>query len=298
MPKDKKKLAGSAKRWFGAHVSSAGGFKNAAVNGRALGATAIQIHPSPPQRWNTKPYPEGYEDGFLEELPSSGIEKVFFHGVYLINLASPDPRLRTLSTDSLAHYLDLMNRIEGDGVIFHCGSLKDEPSEEAGYRRAADCIAAALEKSPGSSRLLLEVAAGSGSIVGDRLEELAEIYSMVKNKERVGFALDTQHLWASGYDIDRNLDEFMQEADKVLSFEKIWAVHVNDSLTELGSRKDRHASLGEGLIGERALKAFCNRSELEKIPMILETPALKELETAKTEVKKFADMLEQTIVHP
>ena len=285
------KKSEKAARWFGAHVSSAGGLKNAALNAKELGATAIQIHPSPPQRWNRNPYEKGYEDGFLEALPGSGVEKVFFHGVYLINLASVDEQLRILSTASLIHYLDLMDRIKGDGVIFHVGSLKDEPSEEAGYKRAAQCINTVMKNAPGNARLLLEVAAGSGSIVGDRMEELAAIYDMVEKKDRVGFALDTQHLWASGYDLKNSLDKFMKDAEKIFTFKKIWAVHVNDSLTELGSRKDRHASLGEGLIGEAALTAFCNRPELKDIPLILETPALKEMKTAKAEVKKFAGML-------
>jgi len=290
------KTASASHRWFGAHVSSAGGFKNAALNAKALGATAIQIHPSPPQRWNRNPYPEGYENEFLAALPDSGVGKVFFHGVYLINLASVQEELRNLSITSLIHYLDLMDRIKGDGVIFHVGSLKDEPSEEAGYKRAADCINTIMAKAPGKARLLLEVAAGSGSIVGDRMEELAAIYGMVKAKDRVGFALDTQHLWASGYDLKNSLDAFMRDAEKILTFKKIWAVHVNDSLTELGSRKDRHACLGEGLIGEQALTAFCNRPELKEIPLILETPALKDMESAKAEVKKLAGMLGAAIV--
>ena len=278
-------------RWFGAHVSSAGGFVNAAKNGAELGATAVQIHPSPPQRWNTNPYPDGYEDEFLKALESSGIQKVFFHGVYLINLASPDDKLRANSIRSLVHYLQLMEKIRGEGVIFHIGSLKDEPSEQVGYERAAECVNRIFDTAPGSARLLLEISAGGGKIIGDKLEELAEVYQLIDAKDRVGFALDTQHLWASGYDLRNGLEAFMNEAEKILTFKKIWAVHINDSMTALGSRRDRHANIGEGEIGEEALRAFVNHEKLRKIPLILETPALKSMDTAKAEVEKLRQLL-------
>lgn len=273
-------------------MSSAGGFVNAVINGRTLGANAIQLHPAPPQRWNTTRFSPGYEEAFLKELPTSGIAKIFFHGIYLINLATPDPRLQKLSIDSLTAHLDLMERIHGDGVIFHVGSLKDEPSEEEGYRRAAECINKTVAAVPGTARLLLEVAAGSGSIIGDRLEELAAIYEQVEHKERVAFALDTQHLWASGYDIANGLEGFIEDTDRLLGLERVVAIHVNDSMTTLGSRRDRHANLGEGTIGLEALSRFINHPALARIPMILETPALKEMETAKDELERLRSVIE------
>jgi apurinic endonuclease APN1 len=274
------------KRYFGAHVSAAGGLVNSLRNGRELNINTIQIHPAPPQRWNSKPYAAGIEDKFLAEREKSGVEKVFFHAIYLINLANPDPQQFHLSKLSLQHHLDLSQRISGDGVIFHVGSAKDQESDESGFERAADGVNWILENTPGKGRLIMEVAAGSGKIIGDRLEELQYIYDRIEDKARVGFALDSQHLWASGYDLQNDLEDFVKNVEKAFSLEKVWAFHLNDSKTELGSRKDRHENLGDGLIGKDALSALINHKKFLAVPFILETPGLKDLEGAATEVEK------------
>lgn len=273
-------------RFLGAHVSCSGGFEKAIENAEFLGINTFQVHPSPPQRWNSSPYPAGFEKAFLAAKERSGVKKVFFHAIYLINLASPEARNFSLSKNSLLHYLDLSARIDGDGVIFHSGSLKDAPDESSGLARVAEGINWVMERAPKSARLIIEVAAGSGAVIGDRLEELAQIYSQVEDKSRVGFGLDTQHMWASGYDLRGDLDNVIRQIESVLSFEKVWSVHLNDSKTELGSKKDRHENLGDGLIGEQALRQFLNHPKLKSIPFILETPALKDLATAKPEVEK------------
>jgi len=131
----------------------------------------------------------------------------------------------------------------------------------------------------------MEVAAGGGNVIGDRMEELATIYSFINNKARVGFALDTQHLWASGYDLINDLDNIIAQVERNFGFDLIGAIHLNDSKTELGSRKDRHENLGQGLIGKVALEKFVNHPKLRHIPFILETPALKAMETAPAEVQ-------------
>ncbi len=279
------------KRYFGAHVSSSGGFENAIRNAEALGVNTIQVHPSPPQRWNTAPYPIDYERAFIEARAKSSVERVFFHGVYLINLASIDPALRQRSHTSLVHYLDLSARISGDGVIFHVGSMKDWPSERDGFIQVASVIDGILADSDPASRLILEVAAGAGSIIGDRLEELAEIFELVKDKNRVGFALDSQHLWASGYDLRGELESVLEAVRAQFTLEKVWAIHLNDSMTALASRRDRHENLGDGLIGEEALRALFGHPWLSNIPFILETPALKDIDTAKVEVEKLRGWL-------
>ncbi|MCI5065308.1 deoxyribonuclease IV [bacterium] len=276
---------------FGAHVSVAGGFENGIKNAEELGVTAIQVHPSPPQRWNRKAYPAGYEDAFLEAQKNSSVARVFFHAIYLVNLVTPDPEKLEKAKDSLCHYLDLADRINGAGVIVHVGSLKDEPDEMKGYRRAAAAIDEIFSRTPGKARLILEVAAGAGRVVGSRTKELSTIFSEVKDTERLGFGLDTQHMWASGYDFQNNLDDIMEEIEQEFTFDKVWCVHLNDSKTELASKKDRHENIGEGLIGEEALTAFLSREELAPIPVILETPALKEMETAKAEVDHLRALL-------
>ncbi len=281
-----------SKRFFGCHVSASGGLENALKNGETLGVNTIQIHPSPPQRWNFKPFAEGIETAFMERKPASCVQQVFFHGIYLINLANPDPKQFTSSKTSLYHDLELSARIGGQGVIFHVGSMKHQEDESVGLRQAAEGINWIMDKTKGGARLLLEVAAGSGQVIGDKMEELSEIYSHVEQKDRVGFALDTQHMWASGYDIRNDPEGVIKNIESAFTIEKVWAIHLNDSKTALASKTDRHANLGEGEIGWDALKKFVNHPKLKQIPFILETPALKEIETAKVEVGRLEELIE------
>lgn len=278
-------------KYLGAHVSAAGGLENALGAAMELKINAIQVHSSPPQRWNTKPYPKGYEASYMELLPESKVEKVFFHGIYLINLATPSEDKQALAEMSLRFYLDLQERIGGSGVIFHLGSLKDEPDEKVGLKRVASGINRVLEKQKGKSRLILEVAAGSGRVVGAKLSDLKIVYDQVEDKSRVGFGLDTQHLWASGYDIKDSYQAVMKEIDETLSIDKVWSIHLNDSKTALGSKIDRHENLGDGLIGNEALATMVNDPRLQEIPFILETPALKDMEGSAREVAKMRAMV-------
>jgi deoxyribonuclease-4 len=273
-------------RYFGAHVSCAGGLANAAKAAIQLEINTIQVHPSPPQRWNSQPFSEGVEEEFNKLRDGSCLEQVFFHAIYLINMATPDPQKFHLAKTSLLNYLELSARIKGAGVIFHVGSMKDQPDEATGYDRVVSGINWVLERAPQESRLIMEVAAGSGSIIGDRLEELALIYSQLERKELVGFGLDTQHIWASGYDIRNDLEGVVAQVEGQLGLDKVWSIHLNDSKTECASKKDRHENLGEGLIGLEALERFFMHPKFRDIPFILETPALESIDGARSEVDK------------
>jgi deoxyribonuclease-4 len=279
------------KRYLGAHVSCAGGLANAAKAAIELNINTIQIHPSPPQRWNSQPFAAGVEDEFKRLMKGSCLEKVFFHAIYLINMATPDPQKFQLAKTSLLNYLDLSARIDGAGVIFHVGSMKDQPDEAQGYDRVVAGLNWVLERAPENSRLIMEVAAGSGNIIGDRVEELALIYSQLERKALVGFGLDTQHMWASGYDLVNDHESVIAIVDRELSLDKVWSIHMNDSKTECGSKKDRHENIGDGLIGAKALERIFNHPKLRQIPFILETPALESLEGARTEVDKLLAFL-------
>lgn len=281
------------KRFFGCHVSSSGGLENALINGDALGVNTIQLHPSPPQKWNSKPYPKGFEDKYLEVKKTSKVEKVYFHAIYLINLANPDPQKFHLSKISLVHYLDLCNRISGNGVIVHVGSLKDQEDEDTGLKQVADGIKWVLSECNGESKLLLEVAAGSGKVIGARLEQLERVCDLAGNPSRIGFALDTQHLWASGYNVAEDLEGLVSSIDKHFGINNVQVCHINDSMVDCNSRKDRHQNLGEGKIGKEALTRFINHPKLLSIPMLLETPNLKDMETAATEVERFRKIITQ-----
>lgn len=278
-------------RYFGAHVSVAGGLEKAVEATIALNINTVQVHPTPPQKWNSKPVPAGAEANFLNARPSSPLKKIFFHGIYLINLATAERAKAKLAVLSLANDLDLLARISGDGVIFHVGSAKSAVSLDEGLISAAGLIDEALAESPDNSRLILEVAAGSGQIIGSKVEELTRIYENVKQKDRVGFGLDSQHLWASGYDLRNDLAGCVSTIVKAFGKNKIWSLHLNDSMTALGSKKDRHANLGEGEIGSEALSELINHPDLVDVPVILETPGLKAPDTAKIEVEKLREMI-------
>lgn len=279
------------KRYFGCHVSVSGGLANGILNGTTLGVNTIQIHPSPPQRWNVKPFNQGVEAEFLELQASSEIKKVFLHAIYLINLANPDKQKVHLAKMSLVHYLDLCSRIKGEGVVFHVGSNKDQENEAEGLKQAADSINWILDQANNEASLLLEVSAGSGKVIGSRMEQLETIYSQVEQKERVKFALDTQHMWASGYDFTSELDKIVSEIDGCFGLEKVSIIHLNDSKSGLASKVDRHANLGEGQIGSVTLEKIVQHSKLTTIPLVLETPGLKDIDSAKEEVKMLRKLI-------
>lgn len=277
-------------RALGCFVSSAGGLYNIIDRGEALNVNTVMTHPAPPQRWNSQPFKQEVVDFFLErKKKGTTVENVYFHGIYLINLANPDSQKFHLSKLSIVNHLDLLNRIEGNGVIFHTGSVKDT-TEEEGYDRVVKGLNWIFENMPTETKgrkLMLECAAGSGSIVGDRFEELARIFEGVRDefKPLLGFCLDTQHMFASGYDLINDLDGVVSQIESILGLDKVRAVHFNDSKTPFASKRDRHENLGEGNITAEAMKAFLNHPKLRDLPFILETPALDQPETAKFQVE-------------
>jgi apurinic endonuclease APN1 len=146
-----------------------------------------------------------------------------------------------------------------------------------------------LEKAKGSRPLLLEVSAGAGRVVGAKLEDLARVYELTGKHERIKFALDTQHMWASGYDWKER--DILSEVDIILGLNNVACIHLNDSKSALGSKVDRHENLGVGLIGEEAIKKILRDPRVENIPFVLETPAMKDIESAKVEVERFKEMI-------
>lgn len=283
-----------ANRGLGCFVSCAGGLFNVMDRGEAAGANIIMTHPAPPQRWNSQPFKDETTDLFLErKAKGTSIERFYFHGIYLVNLANPDKQKFHLAKMSLVNHMDLLNKIDGDGVIFHTGSLNayEKGTEEKGYDRVVyglNWIFENLSTETKGRKLFLEVAAGSGSVVGDRFEELMEIYNKVdpEVQKHIGFCLDTQHMFASGYDFINDLDGVVDQIDKYLGFDKITAVHFNDSKTDLASHKDRHENLSstDAKIGEEAMKAFLNHPKLKKLDYILETPELGTPEGSKKQM--------------
>jgi apurinic endonuclease APN1 len=282
-------------RYLGAHVSVAGGLENAIVSATQLGINTIQIHPSSPQRWISKAIDSANIETFVKAQKNSPVRLVFAHGIYLMNLAQPDKQKFHLSKLSLVHYLNFMRDLasiakhyESDvvsgGVVIHVGSAIHYPTKTEALDRVLYGLNWTLEQAP-QGKLLLESSAGSGQVIGENLDDLAWLQEHAEQKERIGFALDTEHMFASGYDWT-NADDVVKQVENALPFEKVEVIHLNDSKVPCGSKKDRHENLGEGLIGETAIKSIINHPKLRSIPMVLETPRMKSTEEAKIDVDK------------
>ncbi|MCA9375085.1 deoxyribonuclease IV [Candidatus Dojkabacteria bacterium] len=286
-------------RYLGAHVSASGGLANSIKNGETLGVNSIQTMFSAPMRWALKEIPQEQIDEMAAAQKDSGVKKLLIHGIYLINLARKDKQMFHLSKMSLVSHLDALwrlekavNKIGGDlgilGLTFHPGSAKDLTPEE-GVKRISYGLNWVLDKVEGGM-LLLESSAGSGNIMGDTLEELRNMYDGVEDKGRVGYVLDTQHMFVSGYDWRNNLDDIVDQIDNVLGLENVKCFHLNDSMKPFDSHRDRHANLGEGEIGIDAIKAIVNHPRLSSIPFILETPALKTLDGSIEEMNRLKEI--------
>jgi len=284
-------------RYFGANVSSAGGHQNAIKEAEKLGINSIQTMPTAPMRWSLKEILIEQVEAFVNAQKKSGVRKLLIHCVYLINLARKHKQMFHLSKMSIATYLSYSQEIakrSGNldvlGVTFHPGSAKDLSSEE-GIKRISYGLNWILEQVPGDGMILLESSAGDGDIMGDKLEELAAMREGVEDKNRVGYVLDTQHMFVSGYDWRSDIVGVVEKIDEVLGLENVKCFHLNDSIPPFGSHKDRHANLGEGEIGISAIENIVNHPKLRNIPFILETPGLKSYDTAKKEVEKLREMV-------
>lgn len=286
--------------YLGAHVSSSGGIENAIKNGDRYDINTIQMMPTAPMRWVTKNISDESIESFLAVLKVSGIKKILVHGIYLTNLARGDKQLFHLGKMGLVVYLDFVNRAEERirkegidcdmlGVCFHPGSVKDL-SEEESLERVIYGLNWVLKEVGGTSKLLLETTAGSGNVLGDTFEELAKMRNGVDEKERIGYVVDTQHTYASGYDWVNDLGGVLKDLDLNLGLKNIKAIHLNDSMVELGSHKDRHDNLGKGKLGEDTIRKILHSKELKDIPFILETPALKSESSMREEINTLKEL--------
>jgi deoxyribonuclease-4 len=254
-------------------------------------------------RWATKDVPKEQVEAFVKAQRGSVLKKYLIHGIYLTNLARQDKQLFHLGKMSVATYLKYLedvrkmaddngNDLDIIGVTFHPGSAKDLTQEE-GVKRISEGLNWINDQVPGKQMMLLESSAGAGAIMGDTLEELAAMRDGVENKDRVGYVLDTQHMFVSGYDWQNDLEGVVKKIDSILGLELVKCFHLNDSQYEINAHKDRHANIGEGKIGEEALKEVINHPKLKNIPFILETPALKADETMGEEVKRLMSWAEE-----
>ncbi len=257
---------------LGAHVSAQGGVHTTPPRATAIGATAIQLFTKTPNQWREPSLDAGIRDAFHAALEAESLASVVSHDSYLINLASPDPVLRDRSIESFTRELERCELLGIPGVVSHPGNYIDD--RDRGLERNADAIRQALERVPGQVRIYLETTAGTGTALGRSFEELARIRDLlpVEFQGRIAYCADTCHLYSAGYDLAGGYDDVWAEWDRVIGLEHLACLHLNDSKTPFGSRRDRHELIGEGSLGPEPFRRIMRDPRFARIPKILETP--------------------------
>ena len=279
-------------KYFGAHVSAAGGVDNAPANAHAIGATAFALFTKNQRQWVAKPLTTGEIDAFRKACDTYGYrpEQILPHDSYLINLGHPE---KDALEKSRAAFLDEMQRCELlglDRLNFHPGSHLQKITEEESLDRIAESINIALDKTRGVTAVI-ENTAGQGSNLGFRFEHLRYLIDRVEDKSRVGVCIDTCHAFAAGYDLRtaEACDATFAELDRVVGFNYLKGMHLNDAMKILGSRVDRHTPLGEGMIGMECFRYIARDKRFDGIPLILETPDEARWDEEIARLKAFAE---------
>lgn len=255
------------------HLSTAGDLIGTPDRAKAMGAEVLQFFAGSPRTWRQTVYSDEKAQAFREAAQKAGIE-TFIHMLYLVAYGTANEELRAKSTKAMADMLGVADQLGVTGVITHMGSHSGLEFSEAASR-VAEALNIALEGSK-DSYLILENAAGQGSVIGDTFEELAEIYKKMGKPKRVKFCLDTCHLFASGYDVRSkdDWDKIFDDFDKLIGLENLVCMHLNDSKGELGSHLDRHENIGDGKIGNSGFEALVNHPKMKDMAGMMEVPGL------------------------
>jgi deoxyribonuclease-4 len=259
---------------FGAHMSIAGGLPLAVDRAVAHGCEALQIFSKSSSQWRARPLEAQEIRDFRRRVERAGLGSVVAHASYLINLASSAPALRAQSLEAFGIELDRAEALGLLGVVIHPGCFTTG-TEDDGMRLVAAGVRLVLRQRPRQrAMVLLEQTAGQGTSLGWRLEQLARIIEHLDGHPRVGVCLDTCHLFAAGYDLgsEAGYRETFNAFARLIGRDRLRVVHVNDSKKRLGSRRDRHEHIGQGLIGLDAFRRMVNDRRLRRVPMLLETP--------------------------
>ena len=274
-------------KFVGAHVSMSGGVENAPLNAMSIGAKAFVLFTKNQKRWEAKPFDTKTLDAWFKNLEESGIlpKHILPHDSYLINLGHPEQEKLEKSRNAFIDELERCDILGLDRLNFHPGShlvkygKKVENRDDLIYTAELECldliaesINIALDKTK-NVKAVIENTAGQGTNLGYKFEHLAHIIEKVEDKSRIGVCIDTCHMFTAGYDIRTRdaYDKTWNEFDKVVGREYLMGIHINDSKPELGSRVDRHHSLGMGEIGWDAFEYIMNDSRMDDIPLVLET---------------------------
>ena len=257
---------------IGAHVGSSGGLITAFERAQNIGAEAIQIFGAPPQMWRRRKIREEECEAFRAGMKETGIEPVFLHGPYLINLATDKPEQLTKSKDALSGDVRLASAIGASGVIFHVGSHKGAGFEKV-LPQMVNALQEVLDGTPDDAWIILENSAGQGGSVGSKFAELGAIIKEATSP-RLKVCLDTEHAYAAGYNLadPKGMDDAMSEFDREIGLAQLVAVHANDSKIELGGGVDRHENIGKGYIGRKGFEVIMAHAAFAELPLLLEVP--------------------------
>lgn len=259
---------------LGIQVSTEGNISESLGRAAELGCNTLQIFSRNPQRWRDNFLLPGDIAEFSRLKEKLNLEPVFIHISYLINLASPNPRLYDASIEAYIEDILEAHVLKADYIVTHMGSHKDT-SEDAGLKRLTEALNIILEKTAQARvGILLENTSGSGSWLGYKFAHQAEVLKGLKHRQRVGLCLDTAHAYSAGYDIATKdgLEAMLEEIDSSVGIKLIKLIHLNDTRDLLGSHYDRHENIGKGKIGTAGMKRIINHPKLRNIPFILETP--------------------------
>jgi deoxyribonuclease IV len=255
---------------LGGHCS--GGIKKALENAHAFGMDSVQLFAQSPRTWRFPDHDPADLEAFKARREELGIGAVAIHAVYLLNLASPKADFYEKSFVTLSKTVDAACAIGAEAVVFHVGSHQGA-GFDAGLERVVPALAQALERCDDTTWLCMENTAGTGDTIGRSLEELAALNEALDRHPRLGVCLDSCHLFASGYDVTdpEGLDLVVKRLDELMGLDRLRVLHVNDSKTPLGSNRDRHDNIGDGLMGSK-LGVFLAHPKLQGLPAILEVP--------------------------
>jgi deoxyribonuclease-4 len=256
---------------FGAHVSAAGGISKAIDRIEEIGGNTVQLFTQSPRMWKPTEHSSEELDHFRERRRTAGVKAVSCHALYLVNLASRDDAVRANSLMALRATMETARGLGADAVVFHVGSHLSYGFDEA-VEVVAPALRELLELTTDELWLCMENAAGAGGTIGRSIAELAALCDAAEGHPRLGICLDSCHWWASGVDVsDRTaLAAALEDLDARMGLERLRVLHVNDSKTPLGSNRDRHELVGEGLIGD-GLATFLGHPAFQSLPAIVET---------------------------
>lgn len=259
---------------IGAHVSSAGSLDKAIDRAQEIGAETLQIFVSSPRSWIFNPIPAHVSDAYTQKAKSTGIYPTFLHSIYLASLGAGTNEHLEKSVQALINYMDAANQIEAAGVIFHAGSHRGTGFGGI-FDQAVSSMDKVLNSSPANVWLAIENSAGMGDHICSAFQEIGQLANALASPQ-VKVCLDTQHLFAAGYDITREagLERVLEEFEKEIGLSRLVAVHANDSKTPFASGVDRHENLGHGHMGLEPFRVMMNHPVFENIPFILEVPGI------------------------